>query len=368
MKRRTTIILSLAIIGIGIGGSILFASMKEPPKRKKHTEELINVTVQRVENKEVQIKIPVIGKLIPKEKVELYSEVSGVMKKTSRDFLEGIRFKKGELMLDINSDEARQSLKSAKSDLMNLISGALPDLKFDYPDSYKQWYDYLNNFNIEAQLKALPAPINNREKFFISGKGIYKSFYNIESQEVRLAKYRIYAPFDGVVTKSNIKPGTLVRGGQMLGEFVKAGEYELEVTLGLKDIPFVKVGDQINMHSEVISGNWTGKVSRINNAIDTKTQTVLAYISVNSPDLKEGMYLKGNVKTDKKYNAIEISRKLIVDKTNVFLVEGNIIKKQKINLIQENGDMVVVKGLKDNSMISLKTKNMHEGLKVIVAN
>lgn len=368
MKRRTTIILSVAIIGIGIAGSMLFASMKEPPKRKEHTEELINVTVLKVENKDVQIKVPVIGKLIPKEKVEIYSEVSGVMKNTDKDFLEGIRFRKGELMLDINSDEAKQSLKSAKSDLMNLISGALPDLKFDYPDSYKQWYDYLNNFDIESPLKDLPEPVNNREKFFISGKGIYKSFYNIESQEVRLAKYRIYAPFNGVVTKSNIKPGTLVRGGQMLGEFVKAGEYELEVTLGLRDIPFVKVGDNIELYSEVISGNWSGKVSRINNAIDTKTQTVLAYISVNSADLKEGMYLKGNVKTGNTYNAIEISRKLIVDKTNVYLVENNVVKKQEINLIQENGDMVVIKGLKDGAMISKKTKSIHEGLKVIVAN
>jgi multidrug efflux pump subunit AcrA (membrane-fusion protein) len=341
--------------------------MRKPPKRKANTENIISVPVLKVENKELKIKVPVIGKLIPREKVEIFSEVSGIMQKTNKDFLEGISFRKGELMLDINSDETRQSLKSMKSDLMNLISKALPDLKFDYPDSYKQWYDYLNNFEIDKKMVALPEPIDNREKFFISGKGIYKSYYTIESQEVRLSKYKIYAPFDGVVTNSNIKPGTLVRGGQKLGAFVKATEYELEVSLSLKDIPFVKVGDQINLYSDIISGNWKGKISRINNAIDTRTQTVLAYIAVSSSDLKEGMYLKGNIDTGKKYNAVELSRKLLIDKDKVFAVEGNCIKKIEVDVIQERADMVVVKGIKEGTIISRKTKNIHDGLKVKVA-
>ncbi len=367
MKRRTTVILTVVIIGLGIITSFVFAGMRKPPKRKASTENIISVPVIKVVNKQLNISVPVIGKLISKEKVEIFSEVSGIMQNTSNDFLEGIRFKKGELMLDINSDEARQSLKSKKSDLMNLISQALPDLKFDYPESYQQWYDYLNDFEIDNKLVALPKPVDNREKFFISGKGIYKSFYDIESQEVRLAKYRIYAPFDGVVTNSNIKPGTLVRSGQKLGEFVKATEYELEVSVSLKDIPFVKVGDQIDLYSDIVSGKWKGKISRINNAIDTRTQTVLAYIAVSSSDLKEGMYMKGNIETGKSYNAVELSRKLLVDKNKVFVVEGDKIKTLTVDVIQENSDIVVIRGIRDNTMISLKTKNIHDGLKVKVA-
>lgn len=366
MKRRTTIILTVAIIGLGILTTFVFAGMRKPPKRKAKTENIISVPVFKVQNRDMNISVPVIGKLIPKEKVEIFSEVSGIMQNTNKDFLEGISFNKGDLMISINSDEACQSLKSLKSDLMNIISKSLPDLKFDYPESYKNWYDYLNDFDIDKKLPVLPEPVNNREKFFISGKGIYKSYYSIESQEIRLAKYNIYAPFKGVVTNSNIKPGTLVRAGQKLGEFVKAREYELEVSISLKDILFVKVGDKIELCSDILPGVWNGKISRINNTIDSKTQTVLAYISVCSSDLKEGMYLKGDIKTGESFNAVELSRKLLVDDNKVFVVEGNLIRETMVDIVQQGSDIVVVRGIKDGTMISLKTKNIHDGLKVDV--
>ena len=43
--------------------------------------------------------------------------------------------------------------------------------------------------------------------------------------EATLDKYTIKAPFNVVVTQSNINPGTLVRNGQKLGEFINTYLY-----------------------------------------------------------------------------------------------------------------------------------------------
>lgn len=364
MKRRQTVIVTLVIIALGIISSFAFASMKKAPKRKAREEVRMHIPVAKVINKEISLSVPVVGKLIAKDKIEIFSEVGGVMKRTNKDLLEGIHYKKGSLMISINSDEYKQTLKSRKSDLMNLISKTLPDLKFDYPDSYKQWLSYLQDFNVNNKLAVLPTPINSREKFYISAKGIYKSFYDIEGMQTRLAKYKMYAPFDGVITSCNIKPGTLVRAGQKLGEFIKDSQYELAVSLSIKELPLIEVGNTAKLTSDELTDTFEGKVSRINSSIDSKTQTVMAYIAVNSNLLKEGMFLKAEISSSKIVTGFILNRKLLQDKNKVFCVENNIVKEERVNIIQQKTDELIVSGLKDGTLLSKKTKNLHEGLEV----
>jgi multidrug efflux pump subunit AcrA (membrane-fusion protein) len=367
MKRRNTILITIAITSLAVILSLAFAGMKEAPKRKIITEQKLKIPVIKVENKDIHLRVPVVGKLIAKDKIEIYSEVSGVMMHTNKDLLEGIHYKKGELMVSINSQESEQSLKSRKSDLMNIISKTLPDLKFDYPESYKQWLAYLNDFDVEKTLQDLPTPIDSREKFYISAKGIYKSFYEIESQETRLAKYKMYAPFDGVITSCSIKPGTLVRAGQKLGSYVKDAEYELAISLSIKETSLINVGDKVNLKTEAFNNDFTGNISRINSSIDSKTQTVMAYVAVSSKLLKEGMFMHAEIHTQTSIRGFSINRKLVQEGNIVFVVENNIIKEKKLNIVQEKSDIIIVEGLTEGTLLSTKTKDIHSGLEVKVS-
>ena len=42
----------------------------------------------------------------------------------------------------------------------------IPDLKFDYPKSYENWKNYLENFEIEKMTQPLPKSANNQEKYY----------------------------------------------------------------------------------------------------------------------------------------------------------------------------------------------------------
>jgi len=367
MKRKHTVLVTLAILVLAVISSFVFAGMRKAPERRIDIDHTMKVPVIKVKNEMIDLTVPVVGKLIAKDKIEIYSEVGGVMMRSSNDFLEGIHYKKGELMIDINSEETEQSLKSRKSDLMNLISKVLPDLKFDYPESYKQWLKYLIAFDVNSKLVDLPKPVDSREKFFISGKGIYKSFYDIESLETRIAKYKIYAPFDGVITASNIKPGTLVRAGQKLGEYVKDSEYELAVSLSMNEVALVEVGDCVSLYSEELEKGWSGKLSRINYSIDSKTQTVMAYVSVSSKELKEGMFLNAEINSKRSVKGVELNRKLLQDNDMVYVIENSIVKESPIKIIQQKSNVVVIEGLTDGALLSTKTKNLHAGLEVRVS-
>ena len=64
-----------------------------------------------------------------------------------------------------------------------------------------------------------------KENYFISGRGIVSSFYNVKNLEQRLSKYNISAPFNGILVEALVTEGTLIRNGQKLGEFAPTRTY-----------------------------------------------------------------------------------------------------------------------------------------------
>ncbi|HHB51521.1 MAG TPA: efflux transporter periplasmic adaptor subunit, partial [Saprospiraceae bacterium] len=187
--------LILAIIGLLlIMGSIsiakkLIANKKKP--KQKFEKIIKTVFTEQVVNKDVPVNITTSGRVMAKNRLQLFTEVQGVLEYSSRDFKAGSYYPKGSVILRVNTDELRANLKSMKSNLFTALSKLLPDLKLDYPEAFPKWEQYVASFDIDKPLVKLPETSSDKEKFFISGRGIYTSYYNIKNAEVKLAKYTI---------------------------------------------------------------------------------------------------------------------------------------------------------------------------------
>jgi len=354
----------LIVIIASIMVFVFLRSMKKPPKRMGNNNNMLSVSTIDVNIDNIQIKVPVIGKLEARNHAQIYAEVGGILEQGQKHFLEGVSFKKGEVLLSINSKDAEYSLMSQRSALLTQVAQILPEMKFDFPESYINWESYLANFNIEQEIEPLPEPSNDREKYYISGKGIYQTYYNIKNIENTFSKYRIKAPFNGTVVSSKIKPGTLVRGGQLLGEFMSTYVYDLESSVLVGQAATIKIGDKVNLNSENIAKAIKGKVARINNNVDPNTQMVNVYITVSGNDLWEGMYLKGDIYSSTFATAIEIPRRIITNKNTVFVIADSVAKEMKVEIISLNGDTAVVTGLRDSCKVITKSQNIYDGQKV----
>jgi len=360
---------SFSIIGVVLVSIVLMfllASFKSPPNRKPASDTRPTISVLEVQNEEIQLVVPVIGRLTAHNKVNLLAEVSGVLQYSGKEFLEGQTYKTGEVMLRINQEETELNLKAQRSGLLTSIATLLPELKFDYPESYKLWNDYLNSFDIDAKTKPLPESQNNREKYFVANKGIYNSYYSIKSQEARLEKYTIRAPFDGVLITSNISPGNLVMGGQVLGTFISPSVFDLESNVSLDEISQIKIGDQAVLTSDNIAGEWTGTVSRINQSINAQTQMVQVFISIAAPELREQMFLKGAVLTSSRVHGLEMPRKMLYNGTTILEYKNGTIHYRTVDVVSAQGETAVVKGLEDGTLISRQTQGLYNGTEVIV--
>jgi multidrug efflux pump subunit AcrA (membrane-fusion protein) len=290
--------------------------------------------------------------------------VSGILENSNKAFLEGIQFSAGETLLAINKDKFESEVFSKRSSFMNKIANILPDLKYDYPDSYSVWEQYLKNFDVEKFISPIPEPFNEKEKYYLAGKSVYTDYYNLKSQEEQLRKYTISAPFNGEVIESNIKPGTLVMSGQKLGEFVNANVFDLVVGVDLNNLHGIEAGNNVKLYSNATGQKWTGKLRRISNKIDDKTQMVNVYISVSGKGLKESMFLNADISLSHHVLGIEIPRKLLADSEHVFIVDDNKVHLQEISVIQRKENTVIIEGLPNGSLLALKTSGIHEGLLV----
>lgn len=367
MRKYISIILGITLIAISILIAVIFIKNQKQnkPKKPKTTN---TVLVDIVKNKTVPIKINSTGSLIAKNKIEIYSEVQGILNIGKKDFKPGTFYTKDEILLSINADEHLTNLRSLKSNFYNTILLIMPDIKIDYSLEYEKWQAYLSSFDIDKNISELPKTNSDREKFFITGKNIYTQYYNVKNLDVRLSKYTIRAPYNGMLTEALVTQGTLIRQGQKLGEFINTNTYELELAINSSLIDFIKIGNPVKLNNIEQTKSWHGKVIRINGIIDQASQTIKVFVEVNSKDLREGMYLEANLVAWSETNAFEVDRKLLVDNDKLFTVKDSSLFLTQINPIYFNEKTVVVKGLEDGvKLLSKPIPGAFQGMRVMLS-
>ena len=364
--RRISIILGLFVLAGAFFLSQRMAEKKVPPKKKETPVALEReVQVQAVRNEDIISKVEVQGSLEAFNKVDIFAEVTGTLSRNTRPLKVGSYFKKGAILLDVDRAEARLNILSQKSSLLNAITTLMPDLKIDYPRSFEQWKTYLDEYDVESPLAPFPKPLNEQEKYFIASKNLLSQYYAIKSAETRLEKYTVYAPFSGVITQSSINPGSLVRAGQKMGELMGTGVYEMKVTLNLENLQYIKPGSKVYLFSDAISDTWTGQVKRISDQIDPNTQSVIVYIGVPGKNLREGMYLRGHLNSQKIASALQIPLDLLINQQQVYIVSDNALKLATIEVLKTNAEHVIIRGLDDGTLLlNEKIIGAYEGLKV----
>jgi multidrug efflux pump subunit AcrA (membrane-fusion protein) len=368
MRKIILYILGALLLAGAIFGAKLIIDSKTVPKSEVR-KTVKSVFVDTVQNTTVPILISANGNLIAKRRVELYAEVQGVFQYSAKAFRTGQSYKKGQVLLNIDASEYKASVQSAKSDLYNQITAIMPDLRLDYPEVYPKWQDYLNVFDIESSVPPLPEFETEKERFFINGRGINTAYYNVKNLEERLVKYRIKAPFDGVLIQAMVTEGTLIRSGQMLGTYIDPKIYELQVDIAKEYADLLKLGEPVHLTNTKETQTYTGKVSRINAIIDQATQTVSIFIEVQDASLKEGMYLKADIQARQEEQAIAIDRSLINDRNEIFTVKDNVLRSIKVNPVYFSDKQVVVKGVPEGELILAKqVAGAYNGMLVNIVN
>jgi multidrug efflux pump subunit AcrA (membrane-fusion protein) len=367
MRRVILIIIGVIVLagGIIIARSLSNAEQESKPARERTIQK---VYVETVVNNNIPVKVIESGNLKSKNKIELFSEVQGIMEVPGKDFKPGSQYEKDDVMLYVRDNDFYANLQAQRSILQNLITSVLPDLRLDFPEVYHKWVDYLENLDVDSSLRKLPEPGSDKEKYFLTGRGIYSTYYTTKNMEIIHSKYQIKAPFKGVLTNSVVNQGTLIRQGQKLGELIDPSVYELEVAVSKSQMDYVQLGKTVTVTDhEKTDRTWEGKITRINGKVDQETQTIKVFIELRGNNLYEGLHLQAIINGAYESNAYEISRSLIVDESMVYIVNNGILELVEVIPLTYNENTVIIRGLKNNTkIISKPISGAYAGMKVSI--
>lgn len=329
------------IIGFGIFKAL--TAGPEPEAEMKNEIPVNYVQAEEAQYNDYGTNITAFGRLKALKRIEVFSEVNGIMLPESDRFKTGYRFAENDVMIKIDDRESKLSLQSSKSEFLRLLTSILPDMKADFPESFQKWNSYLENFDINEPIEELPDYNPGKEKYFLAARGIFTQFYNIKNLELRHSKFTIRAPFDGVVAMSLTEPGQLVRMGAKLGEFAGTGAYELELSVHKDDIPFIGTGNNVKITTEESNTGFDGKIRRISKIIDPQTQTVKVYAYVYGSGLKEGMYMKGIIDGTEIKDVVRVPRKALHNNKELYRIRDGKLDKISVKVVKISGDYAFVR-------------------------
>lgn len=351
MKKRQLVILLIA--ASTLFGSYLaktfFAGMKEEPKQKKQIKAKKYVKTQPVHYSTIETNVVAYGRVQSAQNVDLLSEVSGRMYEGSIRLKEGQKFKKGTLLFYIDDREASLDLKSQKSNFLRDLAAILPDFKVDYSKSFETWNTYFNSIDLGKDLPELPSPDSEKEKTFLATQGIFSTYYNIKSAEVRLKKYRYYAPFDGSVTEVIMQSGSFISPGTRIGKISQTNVQEIKIAIETKEIPWVQEGSVATLMSDETNAILQGEVVRVSDYVNENTQSVDAYLKIfpSANKIYDGQFLQASIPAQSIENGMVIPRSVIYNGNEVFVLEDTLLKVHQIDIYRLVEEEAIVSGIEE---------------------
>jgi RND family efflux transporter MFP subunit len=186
----------------------------------------------------------------------------------------------------------------------------------------------------------------------------------------------VTAPFDGVITQRNIDVGSLVQADATSGTFMftlQQGNVIRTQVFVPQDAAFgLKPGIDAVVHvPEIPDRAFPGKVTRIADALQPGTRTLLTEVDIPNPDaaLTSGIYCTVELHIPRKTPSFKVSADAVVFNQNglqVAVVENGIVHFRKINVARDLGREVEVNsGVKRGDQVILNPAvDLAEGAKV----
>lgn len=304
------------------------------------------VALQDVDN-----DLRITGRLVAVDRLNLYSEVAGSCSEGQHPFRAGSRFAQGDTLLQIDASIYHLNLLAQKSSFLNQLTNMLPDLKLDFPGEATRWEKYIAEFSLETPLAPLPEAGPLALRYFLGARSIYNLYYNTCSMEETLTRYTLMAPFDGVLTEVSVSPGTWVRSTQQVGVFIGTGNFELQSAVAVSRLDQLQIGQPVSLSSAAVAGEIRGRITRLNNAVDTRTETVELFIDITDDRLLDGLYLAGTIRTNSYKGVAVVPVTAIVNHNQVYCIDAGILRLTAVEIIGTTGDSVLVRGLNEGELI-----------------
>ncbi|MCF7923346.1 MAG: HlyD family efflux transporter periplasmic adaptor subunit, partial [Candidatus Marinimicrobia bacterium] len=146
---------------------------------------------------------------------------------------------------------------------------------------------------------------------------------------------------------AQLRVGSTAAPGTRLAEIINLDELEVEIQVPAADIRWIQANSRVDLTTPDGSIKWKGHIDRIGNVIDTRSQSIFAYIKLDdTADVTPtaGIFLKAVIMAQTIPNAMKVSRKAVYEESYVFLVKDSKFVQRDIDIAFEEGDFYILDG------------------------
>jgi RND family efflux transporter MFP subunit len=308
----------------------------------------------------------------------IFARASGYIGKREVDI--GDSVKQGQLLVEIVAPELDHQITQAEATLEQLKSAlqqaeanrelAKVTWDRDKPLVQKGWVTAQQGTIDEQTLKAQAAAVS------VAQANVVAEEAQLQVLHQQKAYQRVLAPFDGVITQRNIDVGSLVQADATSGTFmftIMQGNVIRTQVFVPQDAAFgITPGIDAAVHvPEIPDRTFRGTVTRIADAIQPGSRTLLTEIDIPNPDgaLKPGIYCTIELHIPRKTPSFTVSADAIIFNQaglQVAVVEGGVVHLRKVGVVRDLGRQVLVNsGVKRGDQVILNPAvDLSEGTRV----
>ena len=308
----------------------------------------------------------------------IFARASGYIGKREVDI--GDWVKQGQLLVEIVAPELDHQITQAEATLEQLKSAlqqaeanrelAKVTWDRDKPLVQKGWVTAQQGTIDEQTLKAQAAAVS------VAQANVVAEEAQLQVLHQQKAYQRVLAPFDGVITQRNIDVGSLVQADATSGTFmftIMQGNVIRTQVFVPQDAAFgITPGIDAAVHvPEIPDRTFRGTVTRIADAIQPGSRTLLTEIDIPNPDgaLKPGIYCTIELHIPRKTPSFTVSADAIIFNQaglQVAVVEGGVVHLRKVGVVRDLGRQVLVNsGVKRGDQVILNPAvDLSEGTRV----
>jgi membrane fusion protein, multidrug efflux system len=323
----------------------------------------LEISVLKVVQQDVRLESEYTGQTFGQSDIQINPRVDGVIE--SLNFKEGGLVTKGQLLYTIDPLPFQAKLHQAEGALAE-SEARLAKTKSDYDMMVP-----LAKMNAVSQRELIAA----KSAYNASVASIKASSATLENAKIELGYCRIVAPISGLIGISQVRVGDYVRPGttSVLNTVSDLGDVRVRFTMSEQEYlrlfrEFTKKDSNLKGAGKTVSlvlsdGSIypeTGSISFADRQIDPTTGAVTFEASFANPDrlIRPGQFVKINVVTDVRKDALIIPQRSVIEMQGVFQVyvvdNSNKVELKMIQVGPSYKDgYVVTDGLTANDKVAL---------------
>ena len=367
MSKRKTIFICIGILLLSaLVTSAVFLTEPEAQRETATKKTAMLVDVVGVNRGNFIPTVVATGTVQAAKDIILTPQVAGEVIRISENFTPGSFVKKGEVLLQINPADYRNTLQLRKSDLE--LAEANLAIEMGRQDVARKDFELIGQ-EMSEENKALVL----REPQLESAKAsVAAAEAAVDQAQLNLQRTTIRAPFDAHIISRSTNLGAQLAPGAEIGRIVGMDEYWV-----LADVPMSKVNwltfsqDRSDRGSEVkiFSNSWRagqyrkGKLFRLIGALDAQSRLVRVLISVSDPlartsimdtvpPLIIGAFVENEIQAREIQDVIRLNRDHLRQGETVWVMHDGKLQIREVEIVFQDADYAYIsKGLSDGDQV-----------------